>query len=298
MIVFSSKQHEYTEETHKEKGIDVDFLTADNSLRYKQAFFTILQGQLDNFHYFYHEEERKLVQITSHVKNFFKKLMAKQEELEESHEQDDLKIILMIEKEIRKSISNLRRFIAESKERFIIAIKAFDEYHGSSVEEEELESLEENHEFINGRRLNQLVSLLDELSKSNCFHTKSFFYPEFLLFTATSFNKEMKETLSFMKKEDGVLCIDKGRSRNSSRQVKEYLRSKNSSICSANERKYISAENVSNYTMQSTKSSSNVSKLDSASCQENISSSKSFAKSFFGKLRRKKKAQRQYTPTI
>ena len=110
--------------------------------------------------------------------------------------------------------------------------------------------------------------------------------------------KEMKETLSFMKKEDGVLCIDKGRSRNSSRQVKEYLRSKNSSICSANERKYMSAENVSNYTMHSTKSSSNVSKLDSASCQENISSSKSFAKSFFGKLRRKKKAQRQYTPTI
>lgn len=171
MIVFSSKQHEYGEETHKEKGIDVDFLTTDNSLRYKQTFFTILQCQLDNFHYFYHEEEQKLVQITSHVKKCFKGIMAKQEELEESHDQDDLKIILMMEKEIRKSIANLKRFIAESKERFVIAIKAFDEFHGSSVEEEELESLEENHDFINGKRLNQLVSLLDELSKSICFYT-------------------------------------------------------------------------------------------------------------------------------
>jgi hypothetical protein len=178
MIVFSSKQHEYGEETHKEKGIDVDFLTTDNSLRYKQTFFTILQCHLDNFHYFYHEEERKLVQITSHVKKCFKRIMAKQEELEESHDRDDLKIILMMEKEIRKSIANLKRFIAESKERFIISIKAFDEYHGSSVGEEELESLEENHDFINGKRLNQLVSLLDELSKSICF-IYCFSYTEF-----------------------------------------------------------------------------------------------------------------------
>jgi len=275
MIVFSSKQHEYGEETHKEKGIDVDFLTTDNSLRYKQTFFTILQCQLDNFHYFYHEEELKLVQITSHVKKRFKRIMAKQEELEESHDQDDLlKIILMTEKEIRKSIANLKRFIAESKERFIIAIKAFDEYHGSSVGEEELESLEENHDFINGKRLNQLVSLLDEL--------------------------KIKETLSFMKKEDGVICIDKSRSRYSSRQVKESLRSRNSSICSIQERKYMSAADVNNYTIQSTQSRSKFSKVDSVSSQdESVSSSKSFAKNFFNKLNRKKKIlRRQATHTI
>jgi hypothetical protein len=274
MIVFSSKQHEYGEETHKEKGIDVDFLTTDNSLRYKQTFFTILQCHLDNFHYFYHEEERKLVQITSHVKKCFKRIMAKQEELEESHDRDDLKIILMMEKEIRKSIANLKRFIAESKERFIISIKAFDEYHGSSVGEEELESLEENHDFINGKRLNQLVSLLDEL--------------------------KIKETLSFMKMDDGVLCIDKSRSRKSSRQVKESLRSRNSSICSVQERKYMSAADVNNYTVQSTQSRSNFSKMDSVSGQdESVSSSKSFAKNFFNKLSRKKKIiRRQATPTI
>lgn len=102
-----------------------------------------------------------------------------------------------------------------------------------------------------------------------------------------------------MKKEDGgVICIDKGRSRNSSRQVKEYLKSRNSSICSAHERKYMSAANVNNYTVQSTQSRSIFSKLDSASSQENFSSSNSFASKFFNKFKRKSKPRRQHTPTI
>ena len=103
-----------------------------------------------------------------------------------------------------------------------------------------------------------------------------------------------------MKKEDGVICIDKGRSRNSSRQVKESLRSRNSSICSVQERKYMSAGDVNNYTVQSTQSRSNFSKLDSVSSQdESVSSSKSFAKNFFNKFNRKKKIlRRQATPTI
>lgn len=103
-----------------------------------------------------------------------------------------------------------------------------------------------------------------------------------------------------MKMDDGVLCIDKSRSRKSSRQVKESLRSRNSSICSVQERKYMSAADVNNYTVQSTQSRSNFSKMDSVSGQdESVSSSKSFAKNFFNKLSRKKKIlRRQATPTI
>ena len=101
-----------------------------------------------------------------------------------------------------------------------------------------------------------------------------------------------------MKKEDGVICIDKGRSRNSSRQVKESLRSRNSSIYSVQERKYKSAADLNNYTVQSTQSRSNFSKLDSVSSQDESVSS-SFAKNLFNKLKRKKKIlRRQATPTI
>ena len=151
------------ESTHRSHGFDVDFLTSLDSLKNPQTFFTLLQCQSDRLTEYYEKQEKHI--FRQGVKKVGKALEYLLAEEKSKRDEDKARMLLLIEADIWQSILNLQRFLAESIDRYVRVLRAYDEHHGTDIEKEELEQLEAEHPFIDGHRLRALKKILIKLSK-------------------------------------------------------------------------------------------------------------------------------------
>merc|ERR1719352_1995921 len=101
------------ESVHRTHGFDVDFLTSLDSLKNPQTFFTLLQCQTDRLAEYYEKQEKHIYKHgVKKVEKALECLLAEEEQ--SKRDEDKARILILIEADIRQSILNLQRFLAES----------------------------------------------------------------------------------------------------------------------------------------------------------------------------------------
>lgn len=163
MTHFTFKASPCDESTHRTHGFDVDFLTSLDSLKNPQTFFTLLQCQSDRLAEYYEKQEKHI--FKHGVRKVEKALECLLAEEQSKRDENKARILVLIEADVRQSILNLQRFLAESIDKYVRVLRAYDKHHGTNVEKEELKQLEAEHPFIDGHRLRIIKKILHKLSK-------------------------------------------------------------------------------------------------------------------------------------
>ena len=150
------------EALHKEYGFDVEYLTQNDSIKYQQAFWSMVQCQTDNLAPFYEREERRVRNAIKLIKKIVEELA---EEKPESRDDNKCRLILLVESNVRVTIENLLRFLTQSIERYQQVLRYYDQFHNESIEGEEMELLFSSLSFLDGRKLRRLRSALNSIGK-------------------------------------------------------------------------------------------------------------------------------------
>lgn len=150
------------EALHKEHGFDVEYLTQKDSMKYQQAFWNMVQCQTDNLAPFYEREERRVRKAIELIRKIVEELA---EEEQTSRDDNKCRLALLVESNVRLTIENLLRFLAESIERYQQVLRNYEKFHNESIEEEEMELLFSSLSFLDGRKLRRLRAALNAIGK-------------------------------------------------------------------------------------------------------------------------------------
>lgn len=132
------------------KCIDASAFLCEQTLSNKNCFWSLLQSQTDQMHYHYQDQ----VQSILHCIDKF-----------EDHERERIYSYCYVISSLQSaklSTERLHEFLQSSFREFKFVVKKFDEYHSTDTLAEEIDYFHSCHDYIDGKRLQNIIQYIDE----------------------------------------------------------------------------------------------------------------------------------------
>ena len=136
------------------KCIDASAFHCEKTLSNKNCFWSLLQSQTDQMHYYYTDQLQSILLCLDKFKEHERRRNYRKSYVISSLQSAKL------------STEHLHKFLQSSFRDFKLVVKKFDEYHSTNTLEEEVDYFHSCHDYIDGKHLDNIVQYIEERIES------------------------------------------------------------------------------------------------------------------------------------
>lgn len=140
------------------KCIDASAFHCEKTLSNKNCFWSLLQSQTDQMHYYYQDQLQSILLCLDKFKDY-----KRRRNYETRYVQ---RYVISSLQSAKLSTEHLHEFLQSSFRDFKLVVKKFDEYHSTNTLAEEIDYFHSCHDYIDGKHLDMIIQHIEERIES------------------------------------------------------------------------------------------------------------------------------------